>query len=247
MNNGSSILADLSNSGVLTITINRPEKLNALNFETVESLIACFKKIDSDSSIKTAILRGAGQKAFSVGADLKELTSFSEDEKLEFFKKLGELFKIGCALRKPLIAQVSGYALAGGCGLAALADIIVSDKSGIFGLPELERGIAPAIILAPLSKILSEKTLNYLALSASKIDAEEARQIGLVSILCEHKDLAGTTCQLAEKIASFKHEAVTKAKDFLRQVKKMSIESYIDFAVKSISDLAQTSSNLKNF
>lgn len=141
------------------VTLNRPEKRNALNEALINSLKEVLQQIDKDSSLNAVVIRGAGTD-FCSGADLSSLKKISESDILQNLsdaEKLMDLFLLLRRLKLPVIAAVTGRALAGGCGLATACDIVLAAKSASFGYPEVKIGFVPAMVTAILRRNISEK------------------------------------------------------------------------------------------
>jgi methylglutaconyl-CoA hydratase len=168
--------------GVRFLTLNRPEKRNALNDALIEALKSAIKSADSDDSVRVVVLRGAG-KDFCSGADLSSLQKIAEaslEENLEDARRLGELYKVIRNARMPVIAAVRGRALAGGCGLALACDIVVSDTTGVFGFTEVKIGFVPAMVAAIVRRNMLEKSAFAWLTQGYEMKADEASDIGLI-------------------------------------------------------------------
>ena len=169
--------------GVLTLTLNRPEKRNAIDTAMVEALLDTLERADLDAGVRVVALRGAG-KDFCAGVDLAELLE-SVDRTTQAneaaARQLGEVFIRMRNLPKPVIAVVHGRVLAGGCGLATACDLVVAHAEAVFGYPEILRGFVPAMVLAMLRRAVGEKVAFDLAATGRQFSAEEARQMGLVA------------------------------------------------------------------
>ncbi|MDX2121211.1 MAG: enoyl-CoA hydratase/isomerase family protein [Gemmatimonadota bacterium] len=170
-------------AGVLTLTLNRPEKRNALDAATVEALLAALDQARLDAAVRVIAIRGAG-KDFCAGADLDELlasVALSPEENERAARRLGEVFARLRELEKPVVALVQGRALAGGAGLATGCDLVLAAHSSQFGYPEIQRGFVPAMVMTLLRRQVGEKSAFDLVATGRLLRAEEARQLGLVS------------------------------------------------------------------
>jgi enoyl-CoA hydratase len=188
----------ISNNAFHTITINRPQALNALNQETLDelhsSIQACYQKQD----IKGIIITGEGEKAFVAGADIKEIASIPGEKALEFSRKGQDLFKMVEDCPKPVIAIVNGFALGGGCELAMACHIRIATENARFGLPEVSLGIIPGYGgTQRLAQLVGRGKALELAMTGDIISANEAKEIGLVNHVVATKEEA---IGLAEKI-----------------------------------------------
>lgn len=178
-----SVLYDVANH-VATLTLNRPDKRNALDDATIAELKAGFMRADRDEQVRVVVLRGAGQD-FCAGGDLSQLEKIiaqaSREENLADAMNLGELFIQMRRARKPSLAAVRGNALAGGAGLASACDMIIAEAGATFGYPEVKLGFVPAMVMAMLVRIVGEKRAFELAALGNNFSAEEAQRFGLVS------------------------------------------------------------------
>ncbi|HEX8774604.1 MAG TPA: enoyl-CoA hydratase-related protein [Pyrinomonadaceae bacterium] len=168
---------------VARITLNRPEKRNALNDTLINGLKEALREMDGDDSVRVAVLAGAGAD-FCSGADLSALQKISQSsviENLEDAESLMELFVLIRSVRVPVVAAVRGRALAGGCGLATACDLVLASSSARFGYPEVKIGFIPAMVMAILRRNVSEKRAFELITRGSEISAEEAERIGLIN------------------------------------------------------------------
>lgn len=165
------------------LTLNRPEKRNALSDELIAELKAALREADQDQNIKTVAIRGAGSD-FCSGADLaalEKMSGASVMDNLADVDSLADLFVTLRELRKPVIAVVHGRALAGGCGLATACDLIIAAESARFGYTETRIGFVPAMVMAILRRNVSEKRAFELVVRGEVIDAGDAARIGLIN------------------------------------------------------------------
>jgi methylglutaconyl-CoA hydratase len=170
-------------SHVALVTLNRPEKRNALNDALVGGLKNALRDADARDEVRAILITGAGAD-FCSGADLSALKKISEGtitENIEDAQSLLELFALIRRVRVPVVAAVRGRALAGGCGLATACDIVLASVSARFGYPEVKIGFVPAIVMAILRRNVSEKRAFELVTRGTDISAAEAERIGLVN------------------------------------------------------------------
>ena len=184
------------------ITLNRPEKLNALNGAVLEGLHASLDRAVADDEVKVVVLTGAGERAFSAGYDLSAEAAHAEIPAHTWHEVLGT--DIDATMRvwslpKPTIAAVRGYCLAGGCELAMACDLIVTGESGRFGEPEIRYGSGPVTLLMPY--ILGQKKTNELLFTGDWVDAQEALRLGLVNRVAPAGELEAAVDALVAKIA----------------------------------------------
>jgi enoyl-CoA hydratase/carnithine racemase len=200
--------------GVATVTLNRPEARNALNRTLIQELGDALEALDGDAEARAIILRGAGDRAFCAGADLKGM--FREAPILEAREQYAGLARILDGIprmRTPVIGQVHGYALAGGCGLAAACDVVVASEDAIFGLPEIKLGLLPLMVMAPILRAASPKKVLQLVLTGAELPAREAAAIGLVSQVVPRAELEATVQAIARTVAGYSPAAVAIAKE----------------------------------
>jgi methylglutaconyl-CoA hydratase len=172
---------------VALLTLNRPEKRNALDDALVGGLKDALREADSTDAVRVVVITGAGAD-FCSGADLAALQKISESsvtENLEDAQSLMELFALIRRVRVPVVAAVRGRALAGGCGLATACDLILAARSARFGYPEVKIGFVPAMVMAILRRNVSEKRAFELITRGAEIGADEAERIGLVNHVFE--------------------------------------------------------------
>lgn len=204
------LLYDVNDRGVAYITINRPEKLNALNREVLNELAEAFQKVAVDSQVQGVILTGAGEKAFVAGADIKELSSLNELTGRMASQKGQQIFQSIEDTRKPVIAVVHGYALGGGAELAMACHLRIASESAVFGLPEVGLGLIPGYGgTQRLPRIVGRARAMEMILTGKKIKADEARQIGLVNGVDEDPKAAAE--ELMDQILSNGPVAVRSA------------------------------------
>lgn len=200
--------------GVATVTLNRPEARNALNRPMIQELGDALAALDADPAARAIVLRGAGERAFCAGADLKGM--FREAPILEAREQYAGLARIleGIPrMRTPVIAQVQGYALAGGCGLAVACDLVVAAEDAVFGLPEIRLGLLPLMVMAPILRTGTPKRVMQMVLTGAEVPAREALEMGLVSRVVPRAELAATVSGLARALAGLSPATVAIAKE----------------------------------
>ncbi len=199
-----------------TITLNRPEALNALNSQVMAEVTTAAAEFDADAGIGAIVITGSA-KAFAAGADIKEMASlsFSEVFDADFFAAWGKF----AAVRTPTIAAVAGYALGGGCELAMMCDILIAADTAKFGQPEIKLGVLPGMGGSQrLTRAIGKAKAMDLILTGRTIDAAEADRSGLVSrvvpadaLLDEAKAVATTISQMSRSASRMAKEAVNRA------------------------------------
>jgi len=207
------LLEDVT-EGVAGLTLNRPEVRNALNHALISELEAALRRLDADPAARVIVLRGAGDRAFCAGADLKGVGDRGTTlQARESFSGLARVLELMARMRTPVIAQVHGFALAGGCGLAAGADIVVAADDAVFGLPEIKVGLLPLIVMAPILRTVGRKRGLLMILSGEPVSAREAYDMGLVSRLVPRAELESTADALARTLAGYSPTALGLAKE----------------------------------
>ena len=194
------ILVDNSDN-ICTITLNRPDSLNAINGNLVSELTIALERADEDSNCRVIILTG-NEKAFAAGADIKEMAekNFVEMMMSEFLgKEHGRIMQV----RKPIIAAVSGYALGGGCELAMMCDFIIAATTAKFGQPEINLGVIPGLGgTQRLTKAIGKSKAMEMTLTGRFMEADEAERAGLVAKVVSEENLQKEVREIALKVAS---------------------------------------------
>lgn len=186
-----------------TVTINRPDKLNALNEEIKTELEEVFISFVENKDVGAVILTGAGEKAFVAGADIVELASLTVESGKEFARKGQELYSLIENLGKPVIAAVNGYALGGGCELALACHIRIASEKAKFGQPEAGLGIMPGYgATQRLPRLIGKGRAMEMIMTGAQVDAAEALRIGLVNKVVSPADLISTAESIARSILS---------------------------------------------
>ena len=188
-------------AGVATLTLNRPEKRNALSREVMEELIAAFTAIGSDRTVKAVILRGIGP-AFSAGHDLREMLARSVDEYRATFDTCVTLMETIQRIPQPVIAEVAAIATAAGCQLVATCDLAVASTDAKFATPGVKIGLFCTTPMVALTRVIGRKRAMEMLMTGEFIDARTAADWGLVNRVVAPDDLAATTAALARTIAS---------------------------------------------
>lgn len=215
--------------GVLTATLNRPEKRNAIDAPMIDGLLAMLERVDLDSEVRTVAVRGAGPD-FSAGMDLNELLASAEqsvEENRQAALHFAEIFLRMRRIPKPIVALVHGRALAGGCGLATACDLVLARESARFGYPEVQRGFVPAIVLALLKRTAGEKVAFDLAATGRILTASEAAGLGLVSRVYEDADFEEQTSEVLRALSAASASALAFTKQQFYQLDQLGFEEGI--------------------
>lgn len=226
------ILFNIEDS-IATITLNRPEKRNALNDELIIGLKESLREADESDEICAIVIKGAGAD-FCSGADLSSLQKIAESsiiENLEDASGLMELFALIRRVRVPVVAAVHGKALAGGCGLATACDIVLASRSALFGYPEVKIGFVPAMVMAILRRNVSEKRAFELTTRGANIDAEEAERLGIINRVFDDENFEQELQNYVSAFKQISRSAVMLTKRLLYQMDGMTFDSALNAGV----------------
>jgi methylglutaconyl-CoA hydratase len=217
------------------ITLSRPEKRNALNAEVVSQLKAAFKKAEDDLSVKVLVLNAEGD-VFCAGADLEylqQLQKNSPEENRQDSEHLAGLFKMIYSLKKIVIAQINGHAIAGGCGLAAVCDICFSVPEANFAYTEVKIGFVPAIVMVFLLRKIGEGRAKEMLLSGNLINAHTAKEYGLINFIVTKEKLEDEVYQYASRLCTENSaQSMELTKNMIATVQDKNMEEAIRFAAE---------------
>jgi methylglutaconyl-CoA hydratase len=222
------LLAECSD-GVLALTLNRPDKRNALSRAVVDALHDALDQAELDAAARVVTLAGAGRD-FCAGADLAELLASADrtlDENEAEAFRLGEIFLKLRRLPKPVVALVRGNALAGGCGLATACDLVLAAQGARFGYPEIQRGFVPAMVLTLLRRIVGERVAFDLVGTGRVLSATEAHALGLVSRVLADERFEAESAQVVAALAQTSGTALALTKQLLYELDGRSIDDGI--------------------
>ena len=220
----------------LLLTIDRPERRNALNADVIGALHEALHRARSDDTIRAVVLTGAGDEAFCAGADLGA-DAFAFDYATPT-NAYADLLRTARTLEVPLIARVNGACMAGGMGLLAMCDLTIAAPHAVFGLPEAKVGVFPMQVLAVLQAQVPQRFLTQLCLTGDPIDAARAREIGLVNEVAP--DLDGALERLLSRLQSNSPTALRRGLYAMKAMRSMSFEQAIAFGEGQIGLLALT-------
>lgn len=229
------------NAGVATITLNRPDKRNAISYELIEDLLTALAEVEKSSAL-VLILTGAG-KAFCSGMDLenlKVLLGRSPQQSMEDSRTMARLFRTLYDFPKPTIAAVNGAAIAGGAGLATLCDFTLATREAKFGYTEVRIGFVPAIVSTFLLRQVGEKIARDLLLTGRLFDAEEAHRIGLVTEVVPAENLMARATQLAGELMENSPGSLLCAKRLLSGAARSELDALIETAVHENAAIRST-------
>ncbi len=197
-------------AGVGRITINRPERRNAMSWEVIRDISEALADAKADPSVRVVVIAGAGEKAFCAGADLGGMIAESDFVTVhEARGVLARVFEDLWQLGKPTVAKVQGWALAGGFGLALACDMVVASERARFGAPEIDVGLWPYMITVPLVRSMPPKKALELMLTGRVVEAPEAERLGFVTRVVPHEQLDQAVDELTSSLAA-KSSAVMK-------------------------------------
>jgi len=207
-------------SSVARITLNRPEKRNALNDAVISGLKQALRSASVDKTVRVVVISGAG-KDFCSGADLsalQKIASASVSENAEDARSLLELFLLIRQVSVPVVAAVTGRALAGGCGLATACDLVLASASARFGYPEVKIGFVPAMVMAILRRNVSEKRAFELITRGAEISADQAKEFGLVNQVFPDKSFEADVSAYVSEFEKMSVSAIALTKTLLYQM-----------------------------
>ena len=209
---------------VAVITINRPDKMNALNIQTRQEGAAALDELRDDEEVRVVVITGAGPKSFVAGADISEFAGRTAVTQREVM--LGRsLFTAVDTFPKPIIAMVNGYCFGGGCELAMACDLRVASESAVFGQPEINLGIIPGGGgTQRLTHLVGETKAMELILTGDRIDAQTAFRLGLVNLVVPAADLEAKTMELAARIAEKSPVALRMAKESVKTASRANLD-----------------------
>lgn len=189
-------------NSICTITVNRPDKLNALNKNTIAEIGSAVANAEADKSVRVIILTGTGNKAFVAGADISEFANYNLEQAKALSKHGHDVFNSIEKCTKPVIAAINGFALGGGCELAMSCHMRIAADNAKFGQPEVKLGLTPGYAgTQRLPRLIGRSKATELLLTADMISANEALQLGLVNYVVSQEELMAKCFELAQKIS----------------------------------------------
>jgi len=236
-----------SENAIFSITLNRPEKRNALNDELINDLKDALRQADKNETLRAIVIRGAG-KDFCSGADLSALQKISESDVLENWddaQNLMELFSLIRKVKIPVVAAVHGHALAGGCGLATACDLVLASTTARFGYPEVKIGFVPAMVMAILRRNVSEKRAFELATQGFEFDAETAEKFGLINKILDDETFDEDVKSYVSIYEKVSRPAVVLSKKLLYQMDGATFETALQSGV-DVNTIARMTEDCQN-
>ncbi len=227
--------------GIATVTVNRPDKLNALNNATIGELQHCFEALAIDDDVSAVILTGAGDKAFVAGADISELANQTPLQARPLAMRGQKLMNTVEGIAKPVVAAINGYAFGGGCELALACHMRFASENAVMGLPEVTLGIIPGYGgTQRLPRIVGKGRAMEMILTAARVDAAEAHRIGLVNKVFPQAELIEQTTKIVRKILAAGPVAVRFAIDAVNHGADMPMADGLNYEATFFGLLAAT-------
>jgi enoyl-CoA hydratase/carnithine racemase len=224
----------------LWITINRPEKRNAINGDVIAGIAKGYRTAHDDKEVRVIVLTGAGDKAFCAGADLQNSGAAFSTDFARPNVDYADLLRLSQSATKPAIARVGGVCMAGGMGLLCMTDMAVAAENVIFGLPEVKVGVFPMQVLSLLQSIAPRRSVNEWALTGEPFDAKSALAAGLLNYVVPAAELDAKIDWLANRIVDKSPTAIRRGKYAMRAIASMSFDESIAYTESQIALLAMT-------
>ena len=199
-------------NGIATLILNRPKVHNVLTGEMYEGLTRYLYELDKDDETSVILIRGAGEKAFCAGSDVNYFLNKTVLERQKHFAKVAGLIQSPARISKPVIAAVEGYALAGGCAIAAAVVFSIATENSVLGIPEVEIGIFPMTIIPAIIRRVGAHRALEITLMGEKLSAVRAAEIGLINRAVPEKDFEAEVMRWATKLTSITPVAVQMGK-----------------------------------
>ena len=229
---GGALVASADRDGVRQLTLNRPDKLNALNAALIGDLIGRVEDADRDDAVGVIVLTGAG-RAFSAGADMAEAAARAGDSPeaaRHHAEQVAAVWQLGTLTDKPLVAAVNGYALGGGANLVVACDMAVAGRSAVFGYPELKRGLAATIVTPSLVHLIGKKAAFELLTLAENVDAERALALGLVNRVVDDDKVLNEAHAMAAMLNGYDRAALRATKRVFQTAARLGLEDALKAA-----------------
>ena len=224
----------------LWITINRPEKRNAMNADVIAGIAEGYRKAHDDANVRAIVLTGAGDKALCAGADLANAGSAFAQDFAKPNGDLADLLRLSQNATKPAIARVNGVCMAGGMGLLCMTDMAVAADTAIFGLPEVKVGVFPMQVLALLQSIAPRRLVNEWCITGEPFDARTAQDAGLLNHIVPAVELDTKIDWLIARITDKSPTAIRRGKYAMRAIAAMSFDESIAYTESQIAILSMT-------
>ena len=226
------VLLKEQDGSVLRLTMNRPDKLNAMNADLVFALIDAVRDGDASDSVAVMIIAGAG-RAFSAGADISKNPDAPKPGPRDIQSASNRtltLYKALLDTDTPLVAEVHGYALGGGCNVAVSCDLVVASENAVFGYPELKVGLAATAVAPPLVHQIGRKAAFELLTLCENIPADRALELGMINRVGAQYTLRYTSMEIAKRLAAFDNDALWMTKQTIRRSADLPLASALEMA-----------------
>ena len=229
------------NNHIGTLTINRPDSLNAMNREVLIELINGLNKIQSDKEVRVIIITGSGEKAFIAGADIKLMQKMNQEEAFDFANLGQELANLIENSAKPVLAAVNGYALGGGCEIALSCHLRIASNNAIFAQPEVKIGLLPGWGgTQRLPRIIGRGLASEIILTGRNVTAKEALDIGMVNKVVPQEELMNTCFDIANMILKNSPNAIAESIKLIRLAAGTKLKKGLSKEAISFSQLFET-------
>jgi len=230
------------------VYLNRPEVRNALNNKLKREMIDALSKFEEDDEIRVLVIRSTHPDFFCAGNDLSELKNIGDVKAIkEQFALIGELVSKIFYLKKPTIAMVNGYALAGGCGLVCACDFAIASEDSVFGLPEVNIGLFPMTITPVMIQSIGYKRFLQLSCLGKRINAEEALRMGMITKVVPKERLEDEVMELARELASKSPIVMALGREGIKRILDMDMEGGISYGSNIVSLIASTEDAKEGF
>lgn len=231
--------------GIARVVLNRPEQRNALDRATCRALVEAFREAGADPAVRVVLLRGAGEQAFCAGADLKELAAIQADAgavlaRRAYFGGVADCIRTMEESPVPVVGMVFGHALGGGLGLAAACDIVYVADDARLGLPELNIGLFPMVVMAPILRSVGRKKAMELIFGAATVTGTEAERIGLATRSFPRERLEEETERLLARVASFSSEILRVGREAAARIDGLSLTQALGLLREAIAVASST-------
>ena len=226
---------------VATVTLNRPEQRNPLSAGMLRDLVAAFRWCQGEEAVRVVVLTGAGDRAFSAGADLSSFEDrASEDTQHRERRVFIELFIVMTQLGKPIVGRINGHALAGGMGLAGSCDVLVAVDTATFATPEINVGVWPMMIQAILARNIPRKVLLEMLMLGERFTAIQMQSVGFVNRVVAREVLDATVADIADKLAKKSPIVMRLGRDAFYEQQDMDFEPALDYLYGELLKVAMT-------
>ena len=221
------------------LTLNRPNKLNAMNEVLVHALVSAIDDAHADDSISAIIMAGS-ERAFSAGADITEAASREKDSPEEarlHAERSRAIYQLGARTDKPMIAAVQGYVLGGGCNLAISADMVVAGENAVFGYPEVKLGLAATMVTPGLVHKIGPKAAFEMLILAENISAKRAETLGLINRVVPNDTVLDEAIAMGRALSKFDSKAIRATKRVFLKSTQLSLTEALDSATETMLQL----------